>query len=343
MSPIDRILIVGLGSIGTRHLRLARSLVPHADIRVLRRAVGAVPEDASGCFAELGAALAFQAQIAVIATPASLHLPVAQALAEAGAHLLVEKPLAASPEGVVRLIRTCRSRSRVLLVGYNLRFLPSLRRFREAVREGLVGKVLSVRCEVGQHLADWRPGADYRDTASARRELGGGALLELSHELDYLRWIFGEVHWVSACLRKQSTLEIDVEDTAHLLLGFAGSGQRGLIASANLDFIRQDPTRTCTAIGERGTVCWDGVQGIVRHYVPETRAWTELFHEAPSRDESYLAEWLHLLACVDGTQTPAVGGADGLAVLEIIAAARIAAEAAMPAIVYAAPVEEFLP
>lgn len=326
---IDRILIVGLGSIGARHLRLARAVVPDADIRVLRRADGPLPDNASGCFAELAQAIQFKPQIAVIATPASLHLSVAQALAEVGAHLLVEKPLASSQEGVNRLIETCRAGAQVLLVGYNLRFLSSLQRFREAVHKGVVGEVLSVRCEVGQHLADWRPGTGYRNTASAKRELGGGALLELSHELDYLRWIFGEVDWVSACLRKQSTLEIDVEDTAHLLLGFGRNGKRGLVASANLDFIRHDPTRNCTAIGELGTLCWDGIQGTVRQYAPASSEWTELFRRSPARDESYLAEWMHLLACVDGSEMPAVSGEDGLRVLEIVAAARIASERAM--------------
>ena len=77
-----------------------------------------------------------------------------------------------------------------------------------------------LRCEIGQYLPLWRPGSDYRLGVSANRALGGGVLLELSHELDYLRWIFGDVDWVQASLERQSALEIDVEDTAHLLLSF---------------------------------------------------------------------------------------------------------------------------
>jgi predicted dehydrogenase len=325
---IERVLIAGLGSAGARHLRLARALLPEADIRVLRRAADApVPEGANGCFAQLEQALAFAPQLAVVATPATLHLPTAQALVEAGAHLLVEKPLAAASEGVSGLLDACRVRDRVLLVGYNLRFLPSLRRFREALHAGLVGEVHSVRCEVGQHLAEWRPGTDYRLGASARRELGGGVLLELSHELDYLRWIFGEVQWVSAFLGRQGQLEIDVEDTAHLLLGFAGAGRaRPLVASASLDFIRHDPTRACTAIGALGSLRWDALEGSVRHYAAGSGGWTELFRQAPVRDDSYQAQWRHLLACIEGREAPVVSGEDGLQVLRIVEAARRAAD-----------------
>ena len=112
---------------------------------------------------------------------------------------------------------------------------------------------MSVRCEISHYLPSWRPECDYRQGVSGRGELSGGALLELSHEIDYLRWIFGEAVWVNATLSRQSRLEIDVEDTAHLVIGFApDNGGRQLIASVNMDFIRHDNTRLCIAIGEKG-------------------------------------------------------------------------------------------
>lgn len=253
---INRILIVGLGSIGKRHLRLARALLPNADIRVLRHQAGsAVPDSANGSFSSIDEAIAFAPQTAVIASPAPFHIATAQALAEAGVHLLIEKPLSASLNGVMQLLETCQKQGTVLLTGYNLRFLPSLQRFRDLLGDGVIGKVLSVRCEIGQYLPSWRPDADYRQGVSARRELGGGALLELSHELDYLRWIFGEVDWVKATLSRQSSLALDVEDTAHLTLGFAPADDgHQLIGTVNMDFVRHDTTRLCTTIGENGSL-----------------------------------------------------------------------------------------
>ncbi len=326
---ISRILIVGLGSIGTRHLGLARELKPDADIRVLRhQACAQTPEYADGCFSILEDAIEFAPQLSVIANPAPFHMPVAIALANAGSHLLIEKPLAASLDDVPSLLEIVRLKNSVLLMGYNLRFLPSLQHFRRLLHDGIVGRVLSVRCEVGQYLPTWRPDFDYREGVSACRNLGGGALLELSHELDYLRWILGEVVWVKASLSKQSVLDIDVEDTVHLILGFGPThAPNRLVGMVTLDFIRHDTTRLCTVIGESGSLRWNGLTGVVEHFQEGSRAWSEVFRYAHQRDDSYREEWRHCLDCVESGHSPLISGQDGIAVLEIIEAARRSAQA----------------
>ena len=324
---INRILIVGLGSIGKRHLHLARELLPKADIRVLRHQSGSsVPATANGGVFSIDDAIAFAPQIAVIASPATFHIAIAQALADVGVHLLIEKPLSASLDGVTQLIETCHQRGTILLTGYNLRFMPSLQRFRDLLGERVIGRVLSVRCEVGQFLPSWRPDCDYRQGVSSRREQGGGALLELSHELDYLRWIFGEVDWVKATLSRQSSLQLDVEDTAHLTLGFVPEVDgHQLIGVANLDFIRHDTTRLCTAIGENGGLRWNGLTGVVELYEAGANEWRELFSYPHQRNDSYLAEWQNFIECVNEHKTPLITGKDGFKVLQIIEAARISA------------------
>ncbi|MDP2761558.1 MAG: Gfo/Idh/MocA family oxidoreductase [Sideroxyarcus sp.] len=325
---ISRVLIVGHGSIGKRHLRLARELLPDADIRVLRhQECASIPEHANGCFSSLDQAIEFAPQVAVIASPATFHMSTAQSLARAGVHLLVEKPLSASLDGVPQLLEICREQGTVLLTGYNLRFLPSLQRYRDLLNENVLGRVLSVRCEIGQYLPSWRPDTDYRQSVSARQELGGGALLELSHELDYLRWIFGEVDWVKATLSRQSSLEIDVEDTTHLILGFVRTADgHQLIGTVNMDFIRHDSTRLCTAIGEHGSLRWNGLTGVVEQFEVGAKDWRELFRHQQQRDDSYLAEWQHFLGCVSEQKIPLITGEDGLKVLQIIDAALQASE-----------------
>lgn len=317
---INRVLIVGSGSIGKRHLRLARDLLPNADIRVLRhQPTNDVPENSNGYFFNMEDAINFKPQIAVIASPAPFHIKIAEALVSVGTDFLIEKPLSSSLDNVSKLLETCRNQGVILLTGYNLRFLPSLQKFRELLSEDVLGKVLSVRCEVGQYLPSWRPDDDYRSGVSARRELGGGALLELSHELDYLRWIFGEVEWVNATLSKQSNLDIDVEDTAHITLGFeAGPDAHHLIGVVNLDFIRHDATRICIAIGEKGSLRWNGLTGEVDTFEVDGKEWQQLFSYKHQRDESYQAEWANFLECVNQRKSPLVTGEDGLKVLEIV-------------------------
>lgn len=324
---INRILIVGYGSIGARHLRLAHQFLPNADIRLLRhQTTSEVPDMANGCMASIEDAIAFAPQMAVIANPATYHLPVAQALAQVGVHLLIEKPLSSTTAGVAQLLQTCKAQGTVLLIGYNLRYLPSLQRYRSLLMEGVIGKVVSVRCEIGQYLPAWRPDADYRQGVSARSTLGGGALLELSHEIDYLRWLFGDVEWVRATLSHQSDLELDVEDTAHLILGFLPVREsRQLIGSLSLDFIRHDTTRLCTAIGTKGSLRWNGLTGQVSVYPSGGKEWSELFHHQHHRDESYIAEWQNFITCVTGQASPIISGEDGLKVLQIIEAARSSA------------------
>ena len=321
---INRILIVGYGSIGKRHLRIARELMPLADIRILRhKDTNEIPEYADGIFSAIEEAIFFAPQLAVISNPAPFHITSSQALAEAGVHLLIEKPLSSSLDGVENLIEICKERRVILMTGYNLRFMPSLQFFKEALDKGVVGKVLSVRCEVGQYLPSWRSGVDYRGGVSARKGLGGGALLELSHELDYLRWIFGEIKWVKATLSRQSGLDIDVEDTAALTLGFMPTLEGfQLISAVNLDFIRHDTTRLCTAIGEKGSLRWNYLTGEVMLYEMGASDWKKLYGDKGQRDASYVSEWQEFLRCISEDTLPLVTGYDGLEVLRIVEASR---------------------
>lgn len=323
----QRILIVGLGSIGRRHLRIIRETMPESDIRVLRHKTSSeIPEFSNGCFDSLDDACAFAPQLAVIANPASFHLNVAIPLAMSGVHLLIEKPLSHGTADVQTLLKLVKDKNLILQVGYNLRFLPSLIDFRQRIHQGSIGKVLSVRCEIGQYLPTWRPGTDYREGVSARSELGGGVLLELSHELDCLRWIFGEIGWVNAWIGKLSGLEIDVDDTAHLVLGFSHDSQSACpIATLSMDFIRHDTTRHCIAIGELGSLRWNALTGSVELLLPGECKWQVAYHYQHNRDESYLAQWLHFLSCVETGSHPLVSGLDGQAVLQVIEAAKLSA------------------
>lgn len=309
-------------------MRVARTVVPGLEITAWRHqaALHAPPEGVERCVESFEEALSFAPQAAVIANPATHHLAAAHALANEGVHILVEKPIAASALGVEELTELCDRKGVTLMTGYNLRFLPSLVRFRELLQEGAVGRVLSVRAEVGQCLPSWRPGTDYRQTVSARAALGGGVLLELSHEFDYLRWLFGEVEWVQAVVLRQSGLQIDVEDTVHVVLGFVPlDGATPVVAALNMDFTRHDTTRTCTVIGTDGTLRWNGVTGSVERFGAGAALWETIAEIPGERDASYLAEWHHFTECIETGTPPLISGRDGLAAVLLVDAARASA------------------
>ena len=209
------------------------------------------------------------------------------------------------------------------MVGYNLRYMKSLIKFREILSKKKIGKILSVRSEVGSYLPSWRKDTDYKKSVSAKKKLGGGVLLELSHDIDYLFWLFGKVEWVSATIYKQSNLKIDTEDTAIITMGFLNNKKKNkIIANLNMDFNRHDTTRYCKVIGELGTLYWNAIDGSVRLFKKGSSKWKTLYKENIYKDKTYISELKHFIYCVKNKQTPMVDGLQGLEIIKIIEAIR---------------------
>ena len=318
-----RFLIVALGSAGRRHLSVVRRVLPDTEIAVLRRpqSHGDIP-DGVVHFDSLDAACAFAPEAAVIASPAPFHVETATRLAETGAHLLIEKPIANHMDGVDALLTTAAARHVVVQVGYCLRFDPSLVAAHAAVASGGIGRVLKIRAEVGHYLPDWRPGADYRDGVSAQASLGGGVLLELSHEIDYVRWFGGEVETIRARTARLGELEMDAENCADLLLDHAG----GVRSSVHLDMLQRRPTRHCRIVGTEGTVEWDGIAHAARLFRAGTGDWQTLsVMNDMTLDRMAEAQFRHFLDCIRTGARPLVDGESGRATLAVSLAARRAA------------------
>jgi predicted dehydrogenase len=261
-------------------------------------------------------------ETAIVANPAPFHVPVAQVLAEAGCHLLVEKPFSDRLDGLATLIETCALRRVTLMVGYNLRYCPSLQVMARMVAEGAVGRIQYVNAEIGQYLPDWRPNSDYRVGVTAQASLGGGALLELSHEIDIALWLGGSVANLTANLGRVSDLEIDTEDCADILVNFS-SGARGHI---HMDLLQRAPTRRCRVVGSDGTLEWDYFEDTL--LLGRTGGkWEKI--EVPrlnDRNDMYLNELAHFLSCVEHGTLPLVPGTVGRDVLAVALAARESAE-----------------
>jgi predicted dehydrogenase len=323
-----RALVVGLGSIGKRHLSNLRTLLPGSQIAVWRHArhTNAVEhvEGTDLVVYDAESALEFGPEIAVVASPAPFHVPAATRLAEAGVHLLLEKPISHDETGVEALLGLCRKRQVVLMVGYNLRFSESLRVAHDVVARGRLGKILVIRAEVGSYLPDWRPGSDYHTVVSARAELGGGAVLELSHEIDYVRWLGGETRAVSAQIAELGGLGLQVEDTAEITLQYVSGG----IAQIHVDMIQRSTHRSCRVIGSEGTLIWDAIANSLSLYDAGQRAWSTLCAaQEVDRNAMYLAELQEFIQAVKERRKPSITGEDGLQTLRIaVAAKRSAAE-----------------
>ena len=243
------VAVLGQGSIGRRHARLLLEagcdvvvydpLAPPGGVTGVRRANSAIEA-------------LDNADAAVVASPSSEHLAQATLALEHGCHVLVEKPLAVAPAGTQALVERAAAAGLVLAVGFNLRFHPGPSQLRAAVASGAIGRPLRGELTFGSWLPGWRPGTDYRTSYSAKRELGGGVLLDAIHELDYAAWILGDVIEASAWLAHVSELELDVEDTALLTLRHAA----GALTAITLDYLDRAYRRGCRIVGSEGSVDW---------------------------------------------------------------------------------------
>jgi len=339
-----KVLMVGLGGIGQRHVRnLSALLGDQLELLAYRtRRFSTVLTDRLQVepgadleskyhiqtFTDLDAALAEGPQAAFICNPSSLHIPAALTAANAGCHLFIEKPLSHNLEGIPELISIVRQKNLVGYVGCQMRFHPCLRRAHDLLAQGALGQVLSVQAEVGEYLPGWHPFEDYRQMYASRRDLGGGVILSQIHELDYLYWFFGLPDRVFALGGHLSSLEVDVEDVASLLMRFTDGGMH-IPVSLHADYIQRPPSRTCCIIGNNGKLVVDFVGLTVRRYDAEGKLAEETHPENFQRNQLFLDELSHFLACVRGEAKPLVSLEDGLQSLRMALAARESLESGM--------------
>jgi predicted dehydrogenase len=327
-----RFTVLGAGSIGRRHLSNAVAL---------GHTIAAVHDPDDARLAEAGrtagaqavlttsedAALAVDADAVLVCSPTAAHVGQARAAIARGRHVLIEKPLSHNLDGVDALVTEAAAAGRTVLVGCNLHFLPSLRLVKRLLGEGRIGTPLSARAHCGYYLPHWRPQTDYRRGYAARQATGGGIILDSIHEFDYLRWLLGEPREVFCYAGKLSTLEIDTEDNADILLRF----DYGAVANVHLDYLQRTYRRSCELIGEDGVIVWDYISQLVRVYGKEDRR-VEDFEESinAERNLMYVEELRHLVDCIERGATPELDAAGGRAVLAIALAAKRSAVEGRP-------------
>tara|TARA_B110000014_G_scaffold260569_1_gene250578 strand:+ start:19704 stop:20708 length:1005 start_codon:yes stop_codon:yes gene_type:complete len=256
MSRVDNFLIIGSGSMARRHSQNLRQLFPKSKI-------GNLPGSSSNSnienslvdelFQSPEEARKFKPKFVVVASSANLHLTNAAEFLQYDIPTLIEKPLCKDLEEFKKFKRLLFSKKNLLDFGYCLRYQEGALKFKEIISSRILGKEHSIMVDVGQYLPEWRPGLDYKKSVSANKSLGGGVLLELSHELDYLNWIFGIPDSVFCNILSIGNLDIDVEDNIDAIL----MKSRGCNINLHMDFLQKPPTRFCKVIGENGVLIWN--------------------------------------------------------------------------------------
>jgi predicted dehydrogenase len=240
--------------------------------------------------------------------------------AEAGCHLLIEKPLSHDLEGTESLAALLEAKGKIGLVAYQLRFHPLIKTVREILGTKVLGRIISVSAEVGEYLPGWHPYEDYRQMYASRSDQGGGVILSQIHEMDYLYSFFGLPRRLFALGGHLSSLEIDVEDTASILMEFTVDG-REIPVHLHQDYIQRPPSRGLRIIGDEGKLEVDFRALTLKQYQDGELVRSEAHPDFP-RNQLFLDEITHFLACIRGAETPLVSVRDGAQSLRMAYAAK---------------------
>lgn len=328
-----KILIAGLGSIGRRHFRNLIAL-GEKDLILYRTNKATLPDDELAGYpveTDLTEALEkHRPQAVIVSNPTALHLDVAIPAARTGCAILLEKPISNDLSRVDELRRAVAEGGSQVLVGFQFRFHPTLNKARELIADGALGKVLTVHAHWGEYLPNWHPWEDYRESYAARDDLGGGVIRTLTHPLDYLRYLLGEVESLWSFNVHISSLEMDVEDVAEICLRF----KSGAIGGLHLNYVQRPPVHRLEIVGTAGTLRWDNADGLLTllqspdafgGIYPQPQPTAEHRFTPPDgfeRNQLFVAQTRHFLEVAKGESDPICTLDDGIRALELALAAR---------------------
>ena len=327
-----KFLIAGLGSIGRRHFRNLIAL-GEKDIVLFRTRKAKLPDDElAGYPVETNIHEALEKHkpdAVIVANPTALHLDVAIPAADMGCAVLLEKPVSDSLARLGALQQTAQKSGNRILVGFQFRHHPTLNKARELILSNPIGKVLTVHAHWGEYLPQWHPWEDYRQSYAARADLGGGVIRTLTHPLDYLRYLIGEVDALWSFNGHISPLELDVEDIAEIGLKFAN----GAIGGVHLNYVQRPPRHTLEIVGTQGTLRWDNADGILQ--LQKFPAPFASFSDIPpvpvidsfpppegfERNQLFVRQMRHFIEIARGEAEPVCTLEDGIRALELALAA----------------------
>lgn len=329
-----KFLIAGLGSIGRRHMRNLLAL-GEKDIILYRTRKTTLPEEELAPFPQetdlLFALKEYKPDAVIVTNPTSCHLDIAIPAAEAGCHILLEKPVSNSLERLDTLKNAAQKSGSKILVGFQFRYHPTLNKARALIQAGALGKVLTVHAHWGEYLPHWHPWENYRQSYAARADLGGGVIVTLMHPLDYLRFLIGEVESIWSLNGHISPLEIDTEDIAEIGLRF----QNGAVGGVHLNYVQRPPSHRLEIVGTNGTLRWDNSDGLL-HFYKMTAEFGSYSDQPPApvietfsppegfeRNQLFVAQMSHFIDVVRGEREPVCTLEDGIRALEIALAAKM--------------------
>ena len=310
-----KILVVGYGSIGKRHLQ---NLLKFNNVKIFvftkRRQDSFLKQNKIQIFNSLKDALHEKIDVAIIANTTDQHVKTAYLLAKSGIHLLIEKPLSHSTYDLKKLLEVTQKNKIITLMGCVLRFNPFIKEIHQIISKKELGRIIFARVENGSYLPNWHPYENYQKSYASREELGGGVVLTSIHEIDYLYWFFGPVKEVMSFTGKYSDLEMSVEDLSAVLIKF----ENKIISELHLDYFQRPSIRSCKLVGTKGTLYWDDTNNEIKFFKNKQKKWiSKLKIDNYDWNQMYFEEMKYFLNCVKKRQKTFNSIEDGVETLKI--------------------------
>ena len=314
------VLVVGTGSIAKRHIKNLQELDEIVRIYVYSSR-GFPPQDVQDKKISIQKSLQDLRGIdfAIIANETHKHIAIASKLSEKGIHLFLEKPISHKLQEAKDFEKLIVAKNIKVFVGYNLRFLGIIQFLKKEIERGYFGKILFAQIEAGQYLPDWRPGRNYKEVCSAKKEQGGGVALELSHELDYMIHLFGFPSQWNFFSKRVSDLEIETDDIFEGIFIF----KEGYLCNVHLDYLQRFKKRTLRIVGSEGTAACDlfGKRLILSKIDPKSGKVSEKLIDEKSLfeiEKTYQDELKSFINSIKKDSNPESSLHDGLRVLELL-------------------------
>jgi predicted dehydrogenase len=264
------LVVFGAGSIGERHIHVLQSL-GYTNLYVYRqRNLPMRDIDASSVkiFTNIDDIDSIKPVAAIIATPTALHLQQTLLCVNKGIHVLVEKPLSDNLQKLDELKQAIVSNNVFVQVGYMLRYHPAFIKIKSIIESKELGRLISYHTHWGEYLPHWHPWEDYRKSYAARKELGGGAALTLSHDIDIVNWLLDKypINFKSMS-QKSEDFNIDVEAVAQFITSYPAV----ITGHSYLTFSQKIPLRTYQFVFEEGIVHYNYFENQLTIQLPENK------------------------------------------------------------------------
>jgi predicted dehydrogenase len=300
-----KVLIIGLGSIAKKHIAALRNVNPDCEIHALRSSKSSpVVEGIRSCntLDEVPLDLKF----ILISNPTSLHLKTIKEVSHFGVPLFIEKPPIDTLDQINELLELIKTLKVPTYTAFNLRFHPVVQWLKDNIESH---DVIEVNAYCGSYLPDWRPDKDYRKIYSAQKELGGGVHLDLTHEIDFLLWVFGDPMSTMSTRRKISNLEIDSVDSAKYWLEY-----ENFTINLILNYFRRDSKRNIEIVTNQTTLECDLISNKITdlgkgQIVFESRAF--------SISDTYTDQMKYFIDCLETKTKPMNTLIDSMRTIEV--------------------------